>query len=201
MQSTPWWQQLADQSILSLLAVNSEGQIVYANRQAVNLLGFSQEELINSSILAIKTDLNSAGWNVFKKQARHQVSPPSPQIMVYHRKNRTNLTVEETVNFIKNAPSTLYLITFSEAETTHPPPSLPSDLSQLLSHAPIMIWRVDPQLKFVFLLGDSTKISPDSKHPPGPDSLFDYFKTRDESYLPIAAHLKALSGQSMGLFI
>lgn len=70
-------------------------------------------------------------------------------------------------------------------------------LRVLVSQMPAVLWTVDADLRFTASMGAGLK---SLETPPGGMkgmSLFAYFKTTDPEYPPIAAHRRALQGESM----
>lgn len=70
-------------------------------------------------------------------------------------------------------------------------------LRMVLSQMPAIFWTVDTDLRFTEAAGAGRKLlAEEDRHLLGVD-LFEYFKTTDLEFGPIAAHRRALEGESM----
>ncbi|MGB9665006.1 MAG: PAS domain-containing protein, partial [Ignavibacteria bacterium] len=65
----------------------------------------------------------------------------------------------------------------------------------ILRKIPIVFWTVDKNLKYTSSFGGGLKDLGLKENQVVGQSLFEYFQTDDENFLPIDAHLKALQGE------
>ncbi|MFN2634238.1 MAG: PAS domain S-box protein [Thermoanaerobaculia bacterium] len=70
-------------------------------------------------------------------------------------------------------------------------------LRLLADQMPVVIWTTDPDLKFVSSMGGGLPLLGLTPDRLAGMSLFEYFGTTDEEFAPIAAHRRALAGESV----
>jgi diguanylate cyclase (GGDEF)-like protein/PAS domain S-box-containing protein len=88
-------------------------------------------------------------------------------------------------------------MTVERRATTEPAESAELPLRMLIERMPAILWTVDRDMRFSSGIGAGLAafgIRPADL--PG-TSLYDYYRTRDPEFLPIRAHLLALSGESV----
>jgi len=66
----------------------------------------------------------------------------------------------------------------------------------VVERMPAVLWTTDADLKFVTSMGAGLESLHHKTNEVSGQSLYDYFGTRDPSFAPIAAHLRALRGES-----
>ncbi|MGZ4462051.1 MAG: PAS domain-containing protein [Gaiellaceae bacterium] len=81
------------------------------------------------------------------------------------------------------------------SSVTPPPGRAPDQLSSLVDQMPAMVWAIDPQLCFVSCRGGALAALGLATDQLAGMTLFDFFQTRDASFLPIAETLRALRGE------
>ena len=70
-------------------------------------------------------------------------------------------------------------------------------LSVALSQLPVVLWTTDEELRFTGAAGSGREVLGDADQDVRGMTLFAYFKTTDPSFGPIAAHRRALNGESV----
>jgi two-component system, cell cycle sensor histidine kinase and response regulator CckA len=70
-------------------------------------------------------------------------------------------------------------------------------LHMLLEQIPAIVWSTDTDLRFTQMAGSALSLLRVPEERNNGVSLYDYFQTQDPGYTPIAAHQRALAGESL----
>lgn len=185
-----------------LLIADAEGKIKYVNHAFEKLTGLDRGELVgrHTSSLNLSKDEKNFYQNMI---ASLDKGKPFHGEMVKQDKNGSTYYHEQVITPVKDESSrvTNYIsigrnITRRkqiEEELRRSQERLQIILSQL----PAVFWTTDTNLVFTYSTGAAINLMDENAQNSQNLSIYEYFQTTAESYLPIQKHRTALSGKSV----
>ncbi|HSE59093.1 MAG TPA: PAS domain S-box protein [Nitrospiraceae bacterium] len=193
---------LYDDNPSMYFTVDPEGLVQSVNRFGADQLGYAVSELIGQPVFTVVHEEDRASIR------RHLASclALDGHVLTWEfrkvRKDGTVMWVKERARVVRNhADRPLIMIVCEDiSERKQAQDALhhrEQGLHLLLDKVPGILWTTDRDLRFTSSLGTGLTLL---RHRPNEvvgTTLYDYFNSRDDSFPAIAAHRRALSGESI----
>jgi PAS domain S-box-containing protein len=185
-----------------IVITDKDGVIVWANKAIEKISGFELSEIIGETPRIFKTYIHDksfyeAMWNtilagkVWKGEIVNRKKDNS-----FYFEELTITPVFDTNNKITHFISFKEDITEARQKGKELEKS-EATLKLIVEKIPAILWMVDTQLMFVSSQGAALKNMNLQPNQVVGMTLYDFFKTSDDNYSPIKAHLQALKGNSV----
>jgi len=185
-----------------LLIADAEGMVKYVNHAFEKLTGLNREELIGQ-------DIRSLSLNKYEREFyRNMISSldkgnPFHGEIAKQDKNGNSYFHEQVVTPVKNELDKITnYISLGRNITKRKQIEEELRRSQerlqiILSQIPAVFWTTDTDLVFTYSTGAAISMMDNTAQNSQNLSIYEYFQTSDENYLPIQKHRTALSGKSV----
>ncbi|MBD3276409.1 MAG: PAS domain S-box protein, partial [Candidatus Marinimicrobia bacterium] len=185
-----------------LLIADAEGKIKYVNHAFEQLTGLDREELIGRHTSSLSLNKQE---KEFYKNMRSSLDNGKPFHGEISKQDKAGNTYyhEQVVTPVKDDNQTVTnYISIGRNITRRKQIEEELKKSQerleiILSQLPAVFWTTDTNLVFTYSTGAAISLMDEKTQESRNLTIYEYFQTSDENYLPIQKHRTALSGKSV----